>query len=95
MAGLRYEHNGSADAAIEAAKNRLCDRVTEAIAEDARRYAPVDTGELRGSIQATPAVDGVGHVIATADHASYVELGTYKMDAQPYLRPALYQRRAI
>ncbi|WWT39948.1 hypothetical protein [Microcystis phage Mae-JY09] len=56
----------------------------------AKRNAPVDTGNLRGSIAAS------GHglrwrVTAAAEYALYVELGTRKMSAQPYLVPALRQ----
>jgi HK97 gp10 family phage protein len=66
------------------------DQVVEEIAADARRLAPVDTGELRRSIH----VDG-DEVVASADHAVYVELGTRYMAAQPFLGPALYKRRVI
>lgn len=59
----------------------------------AKRYAPVDTGELRssiaGSVSGSTVKDCTGRVEATADHAEYVEYGTSKMAAQPYLRPAL------
>lgn len=58
----------------------------------AKQVVPVDTGELRDSIKATKLVGnqyGVkGEIEATAGHALYVELGTVKMRAQPYLRPA-------
>lgn len=48
---------------------------------------PVDTGFLKasGGIQITP--DDV-EIVYDAPYASFVEFGTYKMAAQPYLRPA-------
>ena len=60
----------------------------EAVADSARGMCPVDTGTLKGSID----VSGNGNsaeVFAGADYAAYVELGTYKMAAQPFLVPAL------
>lgn len=59
----------------------------EAVAQ-AQRMAPVATGELRGSI-AYRVSNGELILYADAPHAAYVELGTRKMAAQPYLRPAL------
>ena len=56
----------------------------------AQQTAPYDTGHLRGSIAAS----GGGlrwRVTAAAAYAIYVELGTRKMSARPYLVPALRQ----
>lgn len=55
----------------------------------AKRIVPVDSGELHDSIHTEVSEEGM-FVVADADHASHVELGTSKMAAQPYLRPALY-----
>lgn len=54
----------------------------------AKEECPVDTGRLRNSI--SHAVDDNTAIIGTnVEYAPYVELGTSKMDAQPYLRPAV------
>ena len=53
------------------------------------RIVPVDTGRLRGSIK----VEADGNAItirADTDYAEHVEFGTYKMRAQPYIRPAIH-----
>ena len=53
----------------------------------ARASAPVDTGNLRNSIT----VDAQGtraRVGAEADYAIYVEMGTSRMAAQPFMNPA-------
>ena len=68
-----------------------------------RQYAPVRTGRLRNSIQVQPSgrfrdqyVVGVG-----APYGKFVEFGTRRMRAQPYLRPAAervrqeYRQQAI
>ena len=56
--------------------------VAEEVAEEAQRQGPGLTGETRDSIQVTE--EGV----SAAGAAIYLEFGTSKMDAQPFLRPA-------
>lgn len=58
----------------------------------AKQGCPVDTGRLRSSITNEIGQDGEGllAVIGTdVEYAPYVELGTSKMAAQPFLLPAL------
>ncbi len=59
----------------------------------ARRQAPVRTGRLRDSIVSLPLEHRGGRttagVWAQAPYALWVEIGTRRMRAQPYLRPAL------
>lgn len=60
----------------------------ELVKSDARSLAPVDTGYLRQSIHAH--TEGLRcEVGAGASYSMYVELGTYKMRARPFLFPAL------
>ena len=70
-------------------------RVIEA---EAKINAPVDTGFLRNSIMvAEMMVDTKGGYIVVAvfaEYGAFVEFGTVKMDAQPYLRPAVYDNEA-
>lgn len=66
-------------------------RALERIGMEAEGYAkdlcPVDTGRLRGSI--THTTDGSAAYIGTnVTYGKYVELGTARMAAQPYLAPA-------
>lgn len=57
------------------------------IAADAQAAAPVDTGALRNSVTAD--INGMEAVIGPGVHyGGYVELGTSRMRAQPYLFPA-------
>lgn len=62
-----------------------------AIEGQAKVLAPVDTGALRNSIQTEMEGDLTAHVVAGVEYAVYVELGTYKAAAQPYLTPAAAQ----
>lgn len=54
----------------------------------AKEYCPVDTGRLRNSI--SHAIDDDSAYIGTnVEYAPYVELGTNKQRAEPYLKPAV------
>lgn len=58
----------------------------------AKQRAPVDTGRLRSSITWRMEEDskGLAAIVGTnVEYATYVELGTSRMSAQPYLVPAL------
>ena len=54
----------------------------------AQSNCPVDTGFLRESGHLESQSDDV-QIVFDAPYASYVEYGTYKMEAQPFLRPAM------
>lgn len=58
------------------------------VVREAKENAPVRTGALRDSLDYVADKNSVAFV-AGVDYASYVELGTSKMDPQPYLFPAL------
>lgn len=59
------------------------------ITRDAQLMAPVDTGNLRSSIGYTMSKGNLHAEIGpTASYGIYLELGTYKMRAQPFLFPA-------
>ena len=50
---------------------------------------PVDTGRLRNSITHTQ-LDKTTEIIGTnVEYAAYVELGTQRQRAQPYLKPSI------
>lgn len=55
----------------------------------AKSRAPVDTGFLKNSIQAAKVGDLHWRVTVGADYGIYVEHGTSRMAAQPYMRPAI------
>ena len=58
---------------------------------DAKIFAPVDTGNLRNSVT-TRFSPLRAEVVATADYAVFVELGTTRMAEQPFMRPAAARR---
>ena len=57
----------------------------------AKKLCPVDTGKLRASI--TPVIESwaAGYVGTNTHYAPYVEYGTEKMPAQPFLEPAFLE----
>ena len=57
----------------------------------AKTLAPVDTGFLKSSIGAERQSGLSWLVWAYAEYALYVEVGTSRMAAQPYMIPALEQ----
>ena len=68
----------------------------ETVADIARENAPVDTGWLRDNIFAKH-LSNYSQVEARAKYSGFVEFGTYKMAAQPFLRPAIdeHQREIL
>ena len=75
-------------------RRRAADAVTKAafdVEAQAKALAPVDTGALKSSIQAQPEGDLAARVDVGAEYGIYVEFGTRKMRAQPFLEPAAEQ----
>jgi HK97 gp10 family phage protein len=63
----------------------------EKVQGDATKLSPVDTGQLRASIQLKPILGRYrnGAIVSTnKEYAIYQEFGTYKMKAQSFMRPA-------
>lgn len=74
-------------AGIEEKAPLVVKKVAFDIERDAKVFAPVDTGHLEGSISTD--VDGLSAEIGpTASYGDFVEAGTSKMHAQPYMGPA-------
>lgn len=59
----------------------------------AKELCPVDTGRLRSSITSALEEES-GTIVAVVgtdvEYASFIELGTQRMNAQPFLVPAAY-----
>lgn len=58
----------------------------------AKQLAPVASGELRDSIDGEVNPQQI-RVFASADHARFVEEGTVKQSAQPFMEPAFQKTR--
>ena len=91
MAGAEYEIQNDNTEQVKAAIKTATEKALEMVGLQAEGYAkklcPVFSGNLRNSITHTQ--DGEWAYIGTnVEYAPYVELGTRKMAARPYLRPA-------
>nr|DAL91240.1 MAG TPA: putative tail component [Caudoviricetes sp.] len=61
----------------------------------AAKKCPVDTGNLRASItHEVDAGDNAVYIGTNVEYAPYVELGTSRQKAQPFLRPAASEHGA-
>jgi len=87
----------SLDGAVTSHLQTAMGEIAQLVERRAKELAPVDTGTLRASIGHV--VNRMGRDAITAiigsdvEYAPYQEYGTYKMAAQPFLRPALEQSR--
>lgn len=70
---------------------QVVNRMAFQIQASAVPRAPYRTGALRGSakVKPTQSDNGVATVGFYTDYAAFVEFGTYKMAARPYLMPAV------
>jgi HK97 gp10 family phage protein len=76
----------------------IFDGVDNLLESDAKSLCPVRSGNLQSSIHSEVTVDGNDVVLtlgADAEYASFVELGTSKMAAQPFLYPAMKQNERV
>lgn len=79
--------NRALNKSLENTKNLLRDSMMTIIST-AKENCPVDTGRLRSSINGK-IDDLVVECYARTEYAIYVELGTYKMAARPFMRTGL------
>lgn len=74
------------------AKDEAIERALEMIGLKAEGYAkllcPVDTGRLRNSITHTQGGKETEIIGTNVEYAPYVEMGTRRTKAQPFIRPA-------
>jgi len=86
---VRLKLDADAQAKLQALGDKfVSQKVLPQIVDAAKRIVPIDTGDLHDSIHAETTGEGM-YVVADSEHAVFVEQGTSKMPAQPYLRPAL------
>lgn len=84
---IMHEHNL---ARIEQRIDRLADATAEAVADDARDLAAVDTGEMKSTIHIRYLSGRVRHVHVGTDHWQFVEYGTSPHVITPKDKKALW-----
>lgn len=87
---MALDINGAMDQIDRAVANAL-NKAATAVRRQAMLNCPVDTGTLRRSIQQTKAsvYDHEVSIFSNVEYAPYVEYGTSKQAAQPFLMPAV------
>ncbi|WP_350345773.1 HK97-gp10 family putative phage morphogenesis protein [Lacticaseibacillus paracasei] len=89
---LMEELGATAGATIEAAASAM-KTTTGKVQAQAKQIAPKRTGFMANNILVEPvnktATSVTGTVNAKADYSSFVEFGTYKMSAEPFIRPTV------
>jgi len=75
-------------AAVSSAKARALEIMGGKAESYAKQLAPVDTGNLRNSITHQQYDENTEIIGTNVEYAPFQELGTRKMKAHPFLRPA-------
>lgn len=92
-----FDNMARVPAKVDDAMAEFCRQVVKS----AKLRAPVDTGKLKWSIRFQKKGEGEGEgdyqISADAPYAAYVEYGTRKTRAQPFMQPAInaYRQRFI
>lgn len=84
-----FNHFGKVADALEAKAALVVAKTAHDLEANAKAQAPVDTGNLRNSIQSRPMGPLAWEVAVGAEYGLYVEMGTRHAPAQPYFLPAV------
>jgi hypothetical protein len=93
--GTRIVMDSGGMAAVKLKITQHTQALTDAIYFDIRDATPVDTGELVASERPSYPAWNRGRIKIGTDHWAYVEYGTRRMAAQPYIRPAVFRTRWV
>ena len=96
---MSYSYKDNTDEVLKGisdAAERALNRIGLSAEGYAKKECPVDTGNLRNSIthevvQSEKAV----YIGTNVEYAAYVELGTVRTKAKPYLKPAATEHSAV
>ena len=89
------DHSDEVLAALDGAVGKALETIGMQAEGYAAMKAPVDTGRLRASITYAVEDDEQAAYIGTnVEYAPYVEMGTSKTKAQPFLKPAATEHAA-
>ena len=73
---------------LSALVNLETEQTAQEALKTAQQLVPVRTGALRNSLQYHPIANGA-EILARRPYAIYLEYGTHRMSARPFLLPAL------
>ena len=96
---MSYSYKDNTDEVLKGlsdAVERALTRIGLAAEGYAKKECPVDTGNLRNSITHEVAQSEKAVYIGTnVEYAAYVELGTTRTKAKPYLKPAATEHSTV
>lgn len=75
---------------IQQALNKALFAIAVDLQNEFKLAAPVDTGRLKSSIKVIPYERGLRFF--AVDYAKFVEFGTYKQRANPFIRTTIHQK---
>lgn len=91
---VKNDHTSEVSAAFQTALQTALEEIGLVAEGYGKKLCPVDTGRLRGSITHGVIKDEKCAYIGTnVYYGKYVEMGTSRMKAQPYIRPAVLNHR--
>lgn len=88
-----FDHFPALAAKMPEAVRQIVQETILAIETGAKLKCPVDTGALRASLVSEMTGDTSGQVATNIEYSTYVEFGTSKMGARPYMTPAAEAER--
>jgi HK97 gp10 family phage protein len=94
---IATDNRDAVESAISSAIAASLEEIGSVAEGYAKRECPVDTGRLRNSITHQVEVgnlSGKAYIGTNVEYAEYVELGTFRQKAQPYLKPAAADHKA-
>lgn len=74
-------------------KKKILEKIGEHVEGEAKDNAPFDSGDLRRSIKHEVVSEEEVQVGTGIEYCEFVEFGTSKQDAQPYLTPAFEENK--
>lgn len=85
---IKYNNFPKIAAKLPQAVNAIVRKAAFDVEAHAKSVVPVDTGKLKNSITTEMTSQTSAIVAPHTEYAIYVEFGTRKQRAQPYMRPA-------
>ena len=89
-----FDHFPQIAALLPQAVGEIVQETILDIETGAKLRAPVDTGALRASIQSEMTGETSGEVATDIEYSVFVEFGTVRAAAQPYMTPAAEAARS-
>ena len=83
---VEFNHFGTYAGTLDALVNRVLDAGVKTTLATSQGLARVDTGRMRSDVSISGGGDS-RTMTWNAEYAIYNEFGTYKMSAQPFVRP--------